>query len=511
MDKRNRDWGALAQQLSDLSYPKRKRRQPISDRFDSSNGKTYGGPGVSRIPRPRFVAAKQRAPSKETSHQRYADMPSPSSQTHDALKSPRFSPSSSSVPASTPSNRHQGFSSVKQKSLRATIIAASLQIGGINWQRAFSKNSPRKRDKSAIYRRGELDIQGFEKVIRSTAGIRVSQICDADVKRIFNFLDHSDNGVIESSDFVSWLDGEDVQLMAFEVDSRQLGSRIRSSGKHTHRSPNGSKTAVAFGRHESSFRGWSQKRTHGPRIRDNNPKSLRSSTKPVVSGTPDRTDLESLSMTSLQRKAASASKIAREQTNRAEACFLQLQKTRAISLNLISTSCKRRIISRVLRKWHTICSTMRAERQAFQARNRLSEETARADHCADQLRNLRAASFAVIQESQRRRKISRLLRIWHVWYLKKRSRLEQRETIQKMTLLKAWFAWCRYLHQCRFEQLSFQHNFLTSLQSHHVASESCRTLERAISALARWNLRVAWRSLCLGARMRSEPLSEPTQ
>ena len=135
------------------------------------------------------------------------------------------------------------------------------------------------------------------------------------------------------------------------------------------------------------------------------PNSLQTSTSPVLSPA-DKHILEIAN--AAQRKAVSASKMARENADRAANLFQQLQKAKSISLGLISASCRKRTMTRHFRKWQNICRRSSSERASFQARHRLRAETNRADDYAEQLMTVQAASAALIKKS-RRQKVARLL------------------------------------------------------------------------------------------------------
>ena len=470
----------------------------------------------------------------------------------------------------------------KEKNLRATIMTASFRNGGVNWSHEFRRYSRglRQRTGSNGY---ELNIECFNKVIRSAARISVSQLCDADVARVFNHVDYEGTGLVAAIDFVTWLKGIGMYLKGAitggeefsgggvggaggggddrsekraqhgakgrraDSYSNERGTRkdhlgprqrvVRGAGKKQFPENGGnplssnisSKTSVAFGRHSSSLgstgsRRWHKQRhqkqkqrirsDHGDHTPPKTPasghlhllqgdrkeekqlsplsKSTDGTTARLRSPTTDRRLLKMANVA--QRKAVSASKVARAQAARADECYRRLRKIRAMSLGLIASSCNRRILTRILRKWHSWYLRQLTERAAFRARHRVRAEATRADVCIERLRIVQATSIAVIQAYQRRRKIARLLRIWHTWYLRRRNRTNYRRTRQRMTLLKVWSSWRRYLDQRRFEKLHGQYAFLTALQDRHIVVETRRTLARAIAASSRGMLRMAWRT-----------------
>lgn len=112
--------------------------------------------------------------------------------------------------------------------------------------------------------------------------------------------------------------------------------------------------------------------------------------------------------------------------------------------------------------------------------NRALAEGARADNCFLQLGYMRSASLEVLASASRRRLLSRLIRVWHTWSLAQRERRLALYAEQSVMIVVVWSAWCRYHTQQKLEALRRQHRFLTAMQDRHVLQASRRTVERAM-------------------------------
>jgi hypothetical protein len=97
-----------------------------------------------------------------------------------------------------------------------------------------------------------------------------------------------------------------------------------------------------------------------------------------------------------------------------------------------------------------------------------------------QMSQVRLSSLAVIHASSDRRRLAKLLRVWHSWFLKQRAKRSRYRANRRVLIVSTWSAWCRFLYQSKFRSMQEQHLFLIGLQDQHALVASQKILARAI-------------------------------
>ena len=97
-----------------------------------------------------------------------------------------------------------------------------------------------------------------------------------------------------------------------------------------------------------------------------------------------------------------------------------------------------------------------------------------------QMKQVRLSSLAVIHASSDRRRLARLLRVWHTWFLKQRTKRRSYRAERRVVLIQVWASWCQLLAQSKYQRLYEQHLFLIQLQDRHALEESYKIINRAM-------------------------------
>ena len=109
------------------------------------------------------------------------------------------------------------------------------------------------------------------------------------------------------------------------------------------------------------------------------------------------------------------------------------------------------------------------------------EATEREEIAIQQLTLVREASLTVILASSNRRRVAKLLRVWHAWFLKQRVKRITFRAEQKVIMIRAWSLWCAYLMERKMKVVQEQYRFLNSLQDTMRLAAARRVLLKAVS------------------------------